>query len=363
MSFVQFNSQKLSTKKVQYTGSDTLKVGYLVCYNFDTTTDMDGTTISEGSQCNAKYLTVERPAAANLQWFAGTVLKLGSLDGEYGDWITIAEPNGAQVPVWTNQNCTVGRTLLALRVEGSATTDYMAKAPVNASSTYPARVIGIADETVDRSSTTGLVLASIGGNFAGICQGYAVSYSTLMGAGSTSGTHIANTIFVKSTQTGGNASALRVRMEANGAGMNIGFGAIRAEGVVNAAITHTGETDVDACAASTHLICKGGVTPAAGTNLTGLYAKLENQDGTPATLSNASISAATFVLQNDASPSLSAMLRFVCQGDDKPDYFFVADSADAIGLTAQGGTATTTHVLPIKVGGTAYWVALKDGNS
>ncbi len=352
-------------KRVLYTAASTraIQQGEPMCYIFDSTTNLLGwsgtaesTTTAEGGQNEGKYMRVQSPDADNLMFFAGVVAE-GSWCGQTvasgaSEWIEVYEPTGAIVPVRTSLSCTVGVTVLAIKAATYTFTN-----PVYGGSTTSCRAVALAEETVDRSSTNGLVLARLDPDMF-VNQGFGVSSNQLViGEGATTGTLIPNFISLKSTQTGGDASALRVRMEAAGAGMNIGLGAIRAEGVINAAVAHTASYDADGCAVAAHLICKTGCTPAAGTNLTGVYAKLENQDSTPADLANANISALTCVLQNNDAPTLSSMMRFVNQGTDTPDYFFVADS-DAAVCYAPASSISNVGTLKIRVGGEDKYIVL-----
>jgi hypothetical protein len=145
---IQFHTNKVMKKRVYYEGSDTLYAGYALCYNHDTTSDMDGTTVAEGSQCNGKYLRVEKPASANLDFLAGFVAP--ESNGIVGPkWITIIEPMGCIIPVFSSANAVLGETKLFLQdasyVLGS----------------NGGRQVGLAEETVDRSSTNGVMLARV----------------------------------------------------------------------------------------------------------------------------------------------------------------------------------------------------------
>ncbi len=152
------------------TATDTVKVGYNVCYNSDVAADYqektanpitgqfgaDGneTTYAEGVQAfTGRLLIVEQPASGNLQDWAGVVAALGEKNGADGDWIEIWVPNGAMVPVWTNASCTRGSTVL-----GPASGSYIMQADTGDGDPLGCAV---AQETVDRSSTNGLVWAKI----------------------------------------------------------------------------------------------------------------------------------------------------------------------------------------------------------
>lgn len=148
MNPIQYKTNKISKKRVYYEGTDTLLEGYLLCYNYDTTTDRDGDTIAEGSQCNGRYLKVEKPSTNNANFFAGVVAaesanKVGPCE------ITIIEPTSVIIPVYTDVNCTNGTTYLY-----AANATYIAQAT-------GAVVIGLANETINRSGTNGLTLCRI----------------------------------------------------------------------------------------------------------------------------------------------------------------------------------------------------------
>lgn len=145
MNPIQYKTNKISKKQVYYEGADSLKEGYLLCYNWDATLDLDGDTIAEGSQNSGKYLRVEKPTTTNAKFVAGVVSAESA--GKIGPcWITIIELSEAIVPVYTNANSTGNSTILYV---------------TNASyfgTTSGAYVFGIAIETIDRSVINGLVL-------------------------------------------------------------------------------------------------------------------------------------------------------------------------------------------------------------
>ena len=142
---VQYNTEKVSKKKVLYTGTDTLKTGYALCYDRDYGTAADSDV--------QRALRVEKPATANLDYFAGVV---GEWDnGKTGPCqITIIQaegPPGVVVPLWTDQNCTILTTKLAVANDSYAFT----------ASTGGAKYCARALQTVNRSSTPGLVLGQL----------------------------------------------------------------------------------------------------------------------------------------------------------------------------------------------------------
>lgn len=159
MSNVQFGTNVgLRKKRVYYEGSDTIYEGMALCYNQDTTdnilgwdkgNDEEDSTTAEGYQNEGKFLRVEKPATANLKFFAGFVCA-GGWNGKTGPrWLDIYAPNGAVVPVRGTDSHTIGEKLYIVNGDYEVT-----NAPADAS--VP---IGYAMETVDRSTTEGLLLA------------------------------------------------------------------------------------------------------------------------------------------------------------------------------------------------------------
>lgn len=154
------------TKRVFWrpvTASTVVKVGQPVCYNSDAVVDhkeraahpntghLNGegaTSYAEGSQTyTGRLFIVEEPLTANLMSFAGVVKSLGPKLGADGDMIEIFVPTkDAVVPVWTDQNCTLNVTVLGI-----------SNAEVDMSAPGVQKMVAM--ETVDRSSTNGLVWA------------------------------------------------------------------------------------------------------------------------------------------------------------------------------------------------------------
>jgi hypothetical protein len=160
MAFASFGTESQARrKKVYYEGTDTIYEGMPVAYNYDTTTNILGwdpedeeksSTTAEGYQNEGKFLRVELCTAVNAFAFAGVVAgaSYAGLDGPR--WIDIFVPNGAIVPVRTDKSITIKDRLY---LEASANT------VVNDAAALPC--IGVAMETVDRSSAAGIVLAKL----------------------------------------------------------------------------------------------------------------------------------------------------------------------------------------------------------
>ncbi len=221
--------------RVYYFGTSTIYEGMPVCYDNSTTNWFGGsvadtgeitasTTTAEGSQNEGKYIRVENPNADNNSMFAG-VVKRGGWVGTIGpSALDIYIPNGAVVPVRTDQNCLIDQTVLAIN-----TGEQELGVPLRADS----RPVAIARETIDRG-TAGLVLAELNPHRF-IYQdngGTALSIDD----SDTTADVVVNRIRVKSLQTGGQFTALSIKAEsAAGAGtVNQRGLALRAVGILSA---------------------------------------------------------------------------------------------------------------------------------
>ena len=207
-SYIEQSAQK---KRVLYEGTSVIYQGMPVCYNYDTTDNIDGydaasaaaqSTTAEGNQNEGKYVRVEDPVTTNLAFFAGVVAGTDK-EGKTGDgntWIEIYIPNGAVVPVRTDASTTVGVTVLGI-ANGST---------LCASG---GRAVAVAMETVDRSDTNGIVLAKLDQSIFGLNQtgvGSGQQYNGLTGA-------VANTLKNIFANTSGSAANLLVHSTVNGA--------------------------------------------------------------------------------------------------------------------------------------------------
>ncbi len=229
--------------RVYYFGTSTIYEGMPVCYDNSTTNWFGGsiawspggdsgavtvsTTTAEGSQNEGKYIRVENVNTDNNSMFAG-VVAAGGWTGTTGPKaLDIFVPNGAIVPVRTDQNCLIDQTILAIN-----TGEQELGVPLRADS----RPVAIARETVDRG-TAGIVLAEL-------CP-YRFIYQDMGGTAlsvddsDTTADVVVNRIRVKSLQTGGQFTALSIRAE-SAAGASTGNQrgmALRAVAVVSATTT------------------------------------------------------------------------------------------------------------------------------
>ncbi len=153
MSQVTYNSEKTEKKAVRYTGTDTLREGYLLCYE----ADFAGADATEGITGDAtvrnplRAIRVEKPAADNIENFAGVVGP--GFDGKVGPVnidILIPTARGQKVNIWSEESTTINATILSLKVGSYA-----------AGSSSEGSRIGKALQTVDRSSTNGVVYSML----------------------------------------------------------------------------------------------------------------------------------------------------------------------------------------------------------
>ncbi len=164
LSVAQFGTEvQRMRKRVYYEGSDSIKEGMALSYNYDTTTNILGYSRSEGGEVDCqttptttddgylnegKFLRAEKPTTTNAPFLAGVVAS-GPWCGTTGPkWLEIYVPNGAIVPVYTDRSITA---LDNVYVENAQYT------LIN-SGTWQC---GTFAETVDRSGTAGLVLARL----------------------------------------------------------------------------------------------------------------------------------------------------------------------------------------------------------
>ena len=150
--------------RVYYEASDTIQRGQAVCYNYDTTANWFGgsvandgtittsTTTAEGSQNEGKYIRVEKPTADNAEFFAGVVAQGGWVGKTGPRVVDIYIPNGAVVPVRTDKSIVIKDKLYLEHGEYEL---------INATQVGMGICVAVADETVDRTSPAGIVLAKL----------------------------------------------------------------------------------------------------------------------------------------------------------------------------------------------------------
>ena len=164
MSIVTRQHEKMDKKKVFYTGSDTLKGGSNLCYDADAVRAADtsygkitGAELSAktaADQYNERASRVEKPAAGNLQHYAGALVEeYYNVTGPAGVEIYVPKQRGQKVDILADVACVIDSTVLSLQAGSYA---------AGAEGEGPA--IALACQTVDRSSTSGSVQANLVGS-------------------------------------------------------------------------------------------------------------------------------------------------------------------------------------------------------
>jgi len=204
-----------------------------VCYEFDATTNWlgvngatidftttassltEGTTTAEGYQNEGKFIRVEDPDADNIHAFAGVVAGADHAGKTGPRKIDIYIPNGAIVPVRTDQSCTVGRTVLAVH-----TAEQHLTGPYETAG----RPVAIAWETnTDLATTAGLVLAKLDPNLFISQKGDATTL--LVDDQDTGQTLWLNQIKVEFASATGNVCAMSVQSTCSAGAGSDGYGA------------------------------------------------------------------------------------------------------------------------------------------
>jgi hypothetical protein len=350
------NIQKTQKARVYYEASSTIYEGMPVCFNYDTTTNIlgwsdssgaKGTTTAEGYQNEGKFLRVEDPVTANLQWFAGVVAG-NEYAGKTGPrWLDIYVPNGAIVPVRSYISSTVGVNALAI-MNG---TQYFGR-PTAGMGNGAARYVAVAEETVNRSSTAGLCLAKlIPDQFMYQTAGTAKMVIATAGTVET----IANFINVHSAQTTGTFTALFVRSEIDTADSG------------DVALAVYGEANVLGVAAGSYCIGNrfslnlwGGTQTAGYIHALGAEIYEEGANLTGSTVISPLFLRTQIDATNPPAANSHYMMTCRCDGADKPDGLLYAVSADAIKFEAVSSGTTASHHIPIRVAGTTYYILVED---
>ncbi len=134
-------SEKTHKKELWYSGTDTLRIGDLVCYNRDYGTAAD---LEYG-----RAWQVEKPSATNLNHFAGVISRIPSGGGTGPGKVEIIEPiGGGLVEIYTDQTCVIEATRLTLVAD-----------QYEAGADWEGFPVATAMQTVNRGSDSGKVLA------------------------------------------------------------------------------------------------------------------------------------------------------------------------------------------------------------
>lgn len=346
-------------KRVYYTeSSTTIREGMPVCYEFDATENVLGydrgaggdascqtspETTAEGNQNEGKFMRVEDPDADNIGAFAGVVAG-ASYAGLTGPrWLDIYVPNGAVVPVRTNQNCVVGSTILAVHTGEQALT-----APFEVAG----RAVAVAWETVDRSSTDGICLAKLDDTMFLYQKGDAVRLEV---DNEDIGNMMINQIIVGTSQASGLFSALQIKafVTAGDPG-SWDFGLALN---VNAAIP--AGTITNGFNGSGHWIDLGSGTITGG-HMSALRAGIY-EDGNFTFTSVSSLAPLSLAVQVTKSAG-SQFCMIYCRNDGSQalNAFIVLEGTNA-GLVTTSDAGASTHKMPIIIAGVTRYIMLSDG--
>jgi hypothetical protein len=333
-----------------------------VCYEFDATTNWLGvasidftstastitesSTTAEGSQNEGKFIRVEDPDADNICAFAGVVAGADHV-GQIGPRaIDIYIPNGAVVPVRTNQNCTVGKTILAVHNAEQALT-----APFEAAG----RAVAVAWETVDRSGGTsdGICLAKLDDTMFIYQKGDAVRLEV---DDEDTGNMMVNQIIVGTSQASGLFSALQIKAyqtagnaESWDYGLALNVSADFAAGTINNNANGSG-----------HWLNLGAVAITGGSRVSALRAGV--YEGGNTTFTNCGNLAALSLAVQVATDPGTGFCQIYCRNDGAQaiDAFIIAESAAAVLFVADTSGTNQSGYFPIIIAGTTHYFHLFD---
>jgi len=344
--------------------------GMPVCYNFDTTSNWFGgsvsdagvvtasTTLTAGSPdtAQAKYLEVELPSATNIQWFAGVVKKGGwvgkttSATSGVGQILDIYTPNGAIVPVRTDSNCLIGQTILAITIGQSELGVPLAT---------DSRAVAISEETVNRD-TAGLVLAKLDPNLF-IYQDHAGTALSVDDASTTTSTLVnhSNINFLGSAVYN---RCLYMIGTINAGSCSNGMFKFRTY------VTH----DLNAASGHAQAVCcnlhfqgdDAGLRGSNGEISSALYVTVETESTTAADLSSgdvACIQCCSYIDDGCTSPGSIYGLFFHSIDASKHVFTHLLGARHAADIGFVVGTnATPDHMIPIEVAGATYYICCVD---
>jgi len=343
--------------RLYYTESSTIYEGMPVCYEFDATTNWFGgsvsngevtasTTTSEGSHNEGKYIRVEDVDADNIHAFAGIVTK-GGWCGKTGPRaLDVYVPNGAIVPVRCDQNCTVGKTILAIHTGETHLT-----APFEASG----RPVAVAWETVDTATTTGLCLAKLDPNMFIYQKGDAAALEV---DDEDTGNIMPNQIWVGTRQASGLFSALQIKgyqLAGNAESWDYGL-------ALNSNADFSGGT-ITSHACGNGLWLNLGEVTVSGSSIVHA-ARCGVYEGGDATFTSVGLLTCLGMTLNVATdPGANTLFYFNVRNDGAHavDGLFQATDADAIGLVSNSDTVD--YGIPFRVGGTTYYLAVTSSTS
>jgi len=369
-------------------GSATIYEGMPLCYNWDTTTNWFGGSVSDGAVTastttleatanESRYIRVELPDAGNIHAFAGVVKKGGWCGKSDARVVDIYVPNGAIVPVRAGVATTVGRTVLSV----ISSVQYLG----HALSGSAARPVAVAMATNAALSTAGLVLAKLDDNMFLYQTNQAATLYSGVGATAASASQCLNIIDVESAHTGGFFSNFIVKSTLSGALAAAGGGA-SIIGYINQSGNITTGCYVRPILGQLNL--GGGTINSGSAQLCGVMAQLsgaatitacshvaalwcDSQIGDASEPTAGELSMARF--SNNGDATLTQFLHFygntaITPGKGGVKFFMSLDicqaAADELNACVIGGgtgdttitTGATWKKIRIEIDGTQYWL-------
>lgn len=345
--------------RVYFEGGATVLEGMPVCYNYDTTDNWHGGsmtlgvvtetgTTAEGAQNEGKYIRVELPGDGNLIHFAGVVAKGSPGVGKAGPAaIDIYVPNGAIVPVLCDVDTTTGVTILCIQ-EGEEELGFS-----NGIST--SRPVAIAMETEDGlGGTADITLAKLDPNL--------FLYQTLDGTAMSigSGTAYGAINITTSTAAFNQGPQINYTNTGTGAGGMIGF---------RITCTEAGT----ALAGNVYALWAQAEFSTSGASTAGEIAGVWSKAYVPAdagTITGAVSGIKISLGLVKAIAGDTCMMHFdVTGGAIKTDYWFIADTSTGEGHSCGFVDDTTVGAddklgcMKVKVGGTDMYINLYSDSS
>ena len=327
---------------VAISGSDVTAGNYeITAISRSTESGVTNSTITLGNMDDATGSTADVATVIdNISGFAGVVAKGGWVGKAGPRVIDIYVPNGAIVPVRSDQNCTLGRTILAVH-----TNEQHLTAPYE----LAGKVVAIAWETVDTATTTGLVLAKLDPNMFIHQKG---DVTSLLVDDEDTGDNAVNQINVNFIQTSGRATAFQIRAFASA-----GFPRCWDYGLaMDISADLSGAAITDSFNASGHWLNIGASTITGGSNLSALRAGVYEGGGATFT-SVGSLAPLSLAVQVATDPSARLGMIY-CRNDGAQaiDGFIIAESTTALAFSADTSGVNQTGAFPIIIGTTTHYI-------
>ena len=341
------------------TASKKIYEGMPVCYSFDSTANWWGgsvndagevtaaTTVTEGALNAIRYIRVEFPDADNIHAFAGVVAKGGwvgkttSATANVGRVLDIYVPNGAVVPVRTDQPCVMGRTILSVHTAEAHLTG-----PLEAAG-MPVAIAWETNAALDGAA--GLVLAKLDPNMF-LSQVGDATY--LLVDDVDSANFMVNKVWVETIQTTGLFSALQIKaLQSAGNALSWDYGL-----ALNVAADWSGGTIANSANGSGHWINLSAVTVTGGSLISALRAGIY-EGGSCTFTSCSSLAPLSLAVQVATDPGTHfAMIYARNDGAQTVDAFIHCQTAAACAWTAEAGGTNQSGYYRMIIGGTNHYI-------